>query len=408
MKQGSVFGGILLITGSCIGAGMLALPIVTGLGGLKASLLILFLLWIFMTCTAFLLLEVNLAEGYEYSLISLAKMTLGKVGKWVVILSFIFLFYCLSISYISVSGPILQSICSDLFGLQIKEQSGGIFFTVLFGLVLMWGTKGVDYINRFLMVGLIVGYLGLVVVGAKYVHVTNLSHSYLLYALAASPVIVVSFGFHNMIPTIIQYLKGDRKRVILTIFLGSLGPLIVYIIWEIVMLGVIPIEKRELLMKALSQGQAIPALLAEILGKSWVYIFAQIFALFAVITSFLAQSLSLIDFMADGLKSSKQGMSRVYLILLVLLPPLLLALSFPHIFIRALNMAGGLSAVILFGVIPILMSWKIRQQKGGQKLLPLGKPLLVIIFLFAITIFGLELAQEFGFSLVPSNVEVVR
>lgn len=403
MKQGSVFGGVLLITGSCIGAGMLALPIVTGLGGFFPTLIVLLLLWLFMTSTAFLLLEVNLAKGYQYSLISLAQLTLGKVGKWIVILCFTFLFYCLSISYISVSGPILQSICSDLFGLQIARQAGGLFFTVVFGLVLMWGTKGVDYINRVLMVGLIVGYLGLVFLGAQYVEGKNLSHNAFLFAVIASPIIVVSFGFHNMVPTIIQYLKGDRRRVLWTIFLGSLGPLIVYIIWEIVMLGIIPIEKRELLVKAIKEGQAITALLYEVIGKSWVYLFAQIFALFAVITSFLAQSLSLIDFLADGLKSSKQGLSRVYLILLVLVPPLLFALSYPHIFIHALNMAGGLSAVILFGVIPTLMSWKIRRENATYQLLPFGKAALLLILFFAITIFGLELSQELGFSLLPKG-----
>lgn len=405
MKQGSVFGGVLLITGSCIGAGMLALPVVTGLGGFQASLIILLLLWLFMTATAFLLLEVNLVEGYQYSLISLAKMTLGKTAKWVVILSFIFLFYCLSISYIAVSGPIVQSICADLFNFSIQEQAGGIFFTVFFGIVLMWGTRGVDYINRFLMLGLIIGYLGLVLLGVKYVQLKNLSQSYMIYAIASAPVIVVSFGFHNMIPTIIQYLHGDRKRVMWTIFLGSLGPLIVYVIWEIVMLGVIAPEKRPLLLQALSQGQAITAILHGIVGKTWVYLFAQIFALFAVVTSFLAQSLSLIDFFADGFKSSKKGLSRVYLILLVLVPPLLLALTFPNIFIHALNLAGGLSAVVLFGMIPIFMSWKLRKQK--LQILPIGKFVLTILFLFALTIFGLELAQELGLSLIPLNVEAV-
>ena len=38
-KEGSVFGGMLLIAGSCIGSGMLGIPIVTGVAGFFPSLL---------------------------------------------------------------------------------------------------------------------------------------------------------------------------------------------------------------------------------------------------------------------------------------------------------------------------------------------------------------------------------
>ena len=41
-KSGSVLGGMLLIAGSCIGAGMLGLPILTGLSGLMPSLFMFF------------------------------------------------------------------------------------------------------------------------------------------------------------------------------------------------------------------------------------------------------------------------------------------------------------------------------------------------------------------------------
>ena len=58
-KRGSVFGGMLLIAGSCIGAGMLALPIITGLGGFFSSIITIIITWAFMTYSGLLLLEVN-------------------------------------------------------------------------------------------------------------------------------------------------------------------------------------------------------------------------------------------------------------------------------------------------------------------------------------------------------------
>nr|NGX51671.1 Tyrosine-specific transport protein [Chlamydiota bacterium] len=57
-KQGSVLGGSLLVAGSCIGAGMLALPIVTGMVGFFPSFIMFIVAWLFMTTTALLIVEV--------------------------------------------------------------------------------------------------------------------------------------------------------------------------------------------------------------------------------------------------------------------------------------------------------------------------------------------------------------
>ena len=53
-------GAILLVSGTTIGAAMLALPVVTGLAGFIPTALLFILFWAFMLFTAFLILEVNL------------------------------------------------------------------------------------------------------------------------------------------------------------------------------------------------------------------------------------------------------------------------------------------------------------------------------------------------------------
>lgn len=75
-------GGVLLVAGTTIGAGMLALPIVTGFAGFWPSALMLIVFWVFMTYTALLLLEVNLwMEKPGGNMIAMAEMTLGKGEK---------------------------------------------------------------------------------------------------------------------------------------------------------------------------------------------------------------------------------------------------------------------------------------------------------------------------------------
>ena len=404
-KEGSVLGGILLIAGSCIGAGMLALPVITGPAGFWPSMVMLLLSWLFMTATGFLLLEANLAIGHSLSLISIAKHTLGKPGKILCWFLFLFLFYSLSIAYIAASGSILQSIVGDLFDLNLPGWVGSLLFTLIFGVVIFIGTRHVDYLNRTLMVGLIVAYCILVILGSQHIHLEYLGLKQWPYAFAALPVLVISFGFHNMIPSLAMYLKGDIKRLRLTVFIGSLIPLLIYVLWEVVMLGIIPVQGREGLLNALDHGEVATSTLHAVVGNSWINTVAQAFALFAIITSFLAQSLSLVDFLSDGLKIPKIGFGRLTLVILTLVPPFAFAFAYPGIFIKALNLAGGFSAVVLFGMMPVLMVWILRYKRKGSaiQMLPLGRTALIIIFAIALGIFALETAQELGFSLIPQD-----
>ncbi len=401
-RRGSVTGGVLLVAGSCIGAGMLALPVITGIGGFLPASVLFLLAWLFMTSTSLLLLEANLAVGYDLSLISIAEKTLGKGGKILCWLLFLFLFYSLSIAYIAASGSILHTIFLDVFRWDMPIWVGSAGFTLLFGGVLFIGVRPVDYLNRLLMFGLIVSYCALVFLGSTHVHFENLLVRNWIYSFAAIPVLIISFGFHNMVPSLAQYFEGDLKRLRTTLLVGSFLPLLIYLIWEAIMLGIIPLNGREGLKEALDQGQAATEALRAVAGKTWISTVGQAFALFAIVTSFLAQSLSLVDFLSDGLKIAKEKGGRFFLILLTLVPPFVFAFLFPSIFITALNMAGGFAAVILFGVFPVCMVWKLRKQfPEGARAFPLGKVALIAILAFAVAVFLLETAQELGWSLLP-------
>ena len=73
-----LLGGILLIVGTAIGGGMLALPIATAEAGFTNSLILLFLCWFIMTVSAFLVLEVNLWLPANTNIISMSRILLGR------------------------------------------------------------------------------------------------------------------------------------------------------------------------------------------------------------------------------------------------------------------------------------------------------------------------------------------
>ena len=91
------------------------------------------------------------------------------------------------------------------------------------------------------------------------------------------------------------------------------------------------------------------------------------FAFLAIVTSFLAVALSLIDFLADGLHlPAHKKRNRFFLLLLTLLPPLFFGIRNPHLFLKGLQLAGGIGAMILYGVLPVWMVWRGRYHLGKK------------------------------------------
>ncbi len=393
-KKGSVLGGMLLIAGSCIGAGMLALPIVTGLSGFFPSLGMFFLAWLFMTATALLLVEVNGWFSRQVNLLTMTEHSLGKWGKGICWVTYLFLFYALLVAYISGIGSLSSTFFEVNIHTALSPWVGSLVFVILFGAIVALGTRKVDLFNRGLMFGKIGFFILLVLVGAQYVKPHLLLRVEPSYAASALPLLVIAFGFHNMIPSLTAYLKGDLKRVRVTILGGSLLAFGIYLIWEVLVLGIVPIAGPNGLIESLSKDHEASQAISAIVGSPSIRLFAQGLAFFAILTSFLAQSLSLVHFLADGLKINYKKHENMGLCLLALLPPLIFSIIYPQLFFKALNFAGGICAVILFGILPATMVWIGRYKKAtpGAYKMPGGKPALVLIFSFALFILYIQIS----------------
>jgi len=393
-KQGSVLGGMLLVAGSCVGAGMLALPILTGLAGFYPSLIVMVVAWSFMTFTGLLLIEVNGWFKQQVNLISMTQESLGRSGRILAWLSYLFLFYSLLVAYTAASGKVFAAILESFLEVAVPPWVASMFFTFLFGVIVYLGTRTVDLVNRFLMIGLIATYLGMIGLGLSRIDPGLLAYSMPQYTLLSLPVLVVSFGFQNMIPSLTAYMKGDLKRVRASIIGGSLITLFVYLIWSMLVLGVVaPAEIHNSYLR----GEEATIPLRSMLGSTGISQFAQGFAFFAIVTSFLAQGLTLTHFLADGFKLQPKRSNVWWLASLALLPPLALALYNPTIFFSALSFAGGVCAMILFGILPICMAWvgRYTDRHASHYHVSGGKPSLIIGFFFALLVIGCELFKLF-------------
>ncbi len=380
--HGSVLGSALLIAGCCIGAGMLGLPVLSAHAGFIPSSVFFFLVWLFMMTTGLLLLEVNLwFKDEDVSIISMAGRTLGTGGRIAGWILFCYLFYSVMVAYVAGSGSLFAGVADD-FGLILPRWLGSVIFTVFFGVLIYFGTEAVDWFNRFLMIGLVASYFSLLFFGVGYIEPSLLTRSDWPAVLLVIPAMVISFGYHNLIPSLTTYLHGDSKKLIGVVVIGSLIPLAIYLAWESLILGIVPIDGFQ---KALDSGEIATLALKNAVHSKTVILLAQHFAFFALISSFLSVALSFLDFLADGLHIKKDAKGKLTLCLMTLTPPFILAMIYPGIFLVALSYAGAFGAVILFGIMPALMVWRgrYRLKTDTIRIVPGGRTVLSLIIGFA-------------------------
>ena len=393
-----IFGGVLLIVGTSIGAGMLALPIATASSGFISSTLLLIACWVLMTFSAFLLLEVTLWLPPRTNMISMARATLGKPGEWLAWVSYILLLYALLAAYISGGSALFDDLASVLH-LHFPPAMDAILFVLLFGYIVYRGIKPVDYVNRYLMGAKLGSLLLIIVFTIPYLDHHKLTDGNPLRLISTVTVMITSFGFAPLIPSLRSYFDSDVQKLRLAILIGSLIPLACYILWDLVILGVLPREGNKGLVPLMQTGGSASELvqsLSYFLKNSSITGIAHAFTVICVLTSFLSVSLGLSDFLADGIKVEKKGKGNGIIFALTFLPSLIIVIFYPSIFVKALSYAG-IFAVILIILLPALMVWSGRYCKQlavGRYQVTGGKVAVLIVCLVACVVIGVGVMQQ--------------
>lgn len=395
---GRVFGAILLISGSCIGVGMLAAPILSGMAGALPTSLIIFLSWLYMTITALLLVEAFQGAPHTVNIITLSFTYLGEIGKWTAWITFISLFYSLIVAYIAKGGELLQNIAASNFTLFILPNwAGPLLLTAIATCFVYLGTRAVDLFNRICMYFLIASYFYFLFKGLGTAKSENLQHADWSYTLFIIPFFITAFGFHNMIPTVNEYLNGNRSRLIWAISISGLLICFIYIFWTIGVQSMIPLHGEISIENSFRKGEIATQPIVQLIQNPFIQLAATSLAFFAIITSLLGQSLSLFDFIADGLKIPKSRKGKAILCAIIFIPSLILSQTTPGVFFLALEFAGGVATMILFGILPSLFVWKKRygRQYGDlESILPGGRWLLIAVIFTSCLVISYEVFKH--------------
>ena len=356
-------GSILIVAGTTIGAGMLAMPLASAGVGFGVTLGLLIALWALMCYTALLLLEVYQHVPADMGLGSLAARYLGRYGQWITGFCMLFLMYALTAAYISGAGELLASSLNQWLQWDLPPAGGVLLFTGIGGAVVCLGTSLVDLFNRFLFSAKIIFLAIMLALLLPHIHQINLLTLPLQQGLALSaiPVIFTSFGFHGSVPSIVSYLNGDIRKLRRVFIIGSFIPLVAYIFWQLATLGSISSPTFAALLGQHAGLNGLLEAIREVVASPHVELAVHLFADLALATSFLGVALGLFDYLADLFQRKNTPSGRVQSGVITFVPPLAFSLFYPRGFVMALGYAGVALAVLAL-MLPALLVMKSRQQ----------------------------------------------
>lgn len=395
-------GSTLILTGTAFGAGMLALPMISAAASLIPALILLIAIWAVMLFTGLLTLEINLAfPAYRNNFSTMSYATLGVAGQVIAWIACLALLYSLTAAYIAGGTSLLSVTISSLLKTKFSEWVYAVLFVLILGGAVFWSARAVDIFNRAFIS--IKGFLLLAALILLMPHI-NL-HTFtrapgsVKYVWACAPIFLCAFGFHPTIPSLTNYIGANPKILKRVIFFGALIPLLVYIAWLIVVLGIIPLTgKYSFMMLAEKHGSVgeFMHFLILIAQNKWLTASINGFSNVAMTTSFLGVTLGLFDFIADAFRRVNTRVGRVQTALLTFIPPLIFALFYPKGFVIALGYAAIFGAILVI-ILPSLMVYKLRKSTKLSSPYRMfgGTFLLVVAIMAGSIIIVLQLANSF-------------
>jgi len=346
------------LTGTIIGAGILGLPYIFAKSGFLAGLFWLIVFGIIMTFVNLALGEITLRTKGIHQLTGYAKKYLGVWGKRIMFFAIIFGVYSALLAYLVGEG---QSLAKILPG-NINPIFLGVAFWLIMTVLLKEGLRGLKKIETWGVVAIITIVIGIFIKFLPQIEPSNL----ITYDLSAFtlPIGVIMFALLGFIaiPELRQEIKGQEKLLKRAIILGSLIPIILYILFTAVFVGILGNKVTE--VATLSFGPII-----IILG------------IFTMLTSYFVLSYSLKDTFLLDLKTSKT-INFVFTSLVPLILYLLIT-QYKVLGFASILGIGGVISGGLTGILILLMSKRAKTNKRNKNdpeiQIPINWPIIIIL-----------------------------
>lgn len=351
----------LLVIGTSIGAAILGLPVESSRGGFFPSFLSLFIVWLAMTLSALLLIEVLSGFKPNTNYITITEKLLGKSFKIITFIIYLILFLSLTVAYTKGGGVFLSDTINHL-----DIAISCFIFLLIFTSLILLGPKVLSFGNTPLSITLFCSFFTIIILGLAKIKPSLLSYVNWKEGCFSFPLFITSFGFHSVLPSLSSYVD-NKKALRKAVITGTSITFFIYLLWQLFVLGIVPYQGEISLEAAFANDQTAITPLKLFISNSIFQVAASTFYFTAIATSFLGVGLGLIDFLLDAFKIKQNFLNRLFMCLLVYLPALWISQSSLNIFYISLKYGGGFACLYLFIALPILFMIRNKGLKFYKK-----------------------------------------
>ena len=394
-------GAVMLIAGTAIGSGMLALPIALAKLGILQSIILMFLVAIFTYYSALINLELNLQvkSHKALSLGGLSRHFSGRFVEMIGSLSVKILSFALLSVFIYGGASVFGRLIYNLSGNEFNFENIALIYSVGSILILTIPIKMIDYFNRILFILLLVAIGVIVFTLSSILSSNNIPEMNMILNInhwsAVLPIIFTSFGFQGSIPAIIDYCGKDAKSLKRVFFVGSFLPAVIYLFWTITILLIMYQYNNDFYFEMLENEVEVSDLIEELVSiSSWktTRLICWCISVLAILTSVTGVGIGLIlSFKSQfGDLSKKKNVNQFIYAIIAILPSYFIAIQIPNAFIMVLGFAGMILSIIAI-LLPLFLLEKIRDSKKLYYTELKGYFIPFVMLIFGLSIVAAEL-----------------
>lgn len=351
---------ILFVAGTCIGGGVIALPIVLAKLGIIPSFIIMILSWLLTYYPSLVSVELNLHSDRGLTLSELAQKFSGRTAQIISEISVKLLSYSLLAVYFSGGSSIIRKLLSVYWNYSPTEIIVQSSLALIVAGILMFPMKIISKINGAAFIGFLIVFLTLtanILCNIDIMSVPWMVEPSGSNVLSVITVVFTSFGYQIIFHNLRNYCGKNVKMLRRAFLYGSIIPAVVYIMWTGGVLSVIYKSDTEFFSLMIA-GKINAGDLVDQLSRISQFPQFQVavwwMSIFAIVTSIFGVGLSLVEALESSIKNfvPKVPRRKLLVVSMTIAPAYVIAAIIPNAFIKILEFAGTILVLIAI-LLPI-------------------------------------------------------